>query len=292
MPGLCNATGRFRFWVRLPLSLALIPTAGACATGAGGPVVLSMADLRAPAVRVGEWITGYDSAVVSIAAIMERDLSLPDVQATLYFYSDRDAFSEALREHGYDEAFARDAAATLSGIGGFRRVLLNDATLRWLEWPQRIALLAHELTHTVQYEFSGGRRGTSEQWLREGFAEWVEVHVLDVLGLTTWAEARRLAAERVRDAARRRAPPALAEMVTYPDWVRLIQREGAEEAVYAQALMAADLLIERRGLPAVLAYFRAFRESEDRLGHFRRAFGEDLSGFEAVFRERLDRAVR
>jgi hypothetical protein len=31
-------------------------------------------------------------------------------------------------------------------------------------------LLAHELTHTVQYELGGGHRGTSDQWLREGFA--------------------------------------------------------------------------------------------------------------------------
>ena len=260
-----------------------------CASATGGPVVLSMADVRAPALRAGSLITGYDSALVSIAAIMERDLGLPDVQATRYFYPDRDAFRGALQANGYDEAFARDAAATLSGIGGFRRVLLNDATLRWLDWPPRIAFLAHELTHTVQYEFSGGRRGTSEQWLRDGFAEWVEVHVLDVLGLTTWPQARRLASERVRDAARRRPPPAFAEMVTYPDWVRLIQREGAEEAVYAQALIAVDLLIAGRGLASVIQYFRLFSGSEDRLGHFKTAFGESLSEFEAVFRSRIER---
>jgi hypothetical protein len=264
----------------------------ACGASGGGPVVIAIDAVRAPAVRTGESIMDYGRALASIAAVMERDLGLPEVRASLYFYRDRDAFRLALEAEGYDEAFARDAAATLTGIGGFRRVLLNDAAVRWLEWPPRIALLAHELTHTIQYEFSGGRRGTSEQWLREGFAEWVEVHVLDVLGLTTWNQARRLAADRVRRAARRRPPPAFAEMVTYPDWVRVVQREGAEEAVYAQALMAADLLIERRGLSAVIEYFRLFGGSQDRLGHFRRAFGEDLAEFEVVFRTRLEQALR
>ena len=144
--------------------LAYLPSlfASGCAATTAGPDVLSIPDVRASPVRVGEWIESYDSAVVSIAAIMERDLGLPDVRAALYFYSDRDAFRAALEAQGYEPAFARDAAATLSGIGGFRRVLLNDASLRWLEWPPRIALLAHELTHTVQYELSGGQRGTSE----------------------------------------------------------------------------------------------------------------------------------
>ena len=186
---------------------------------------------------------------------------------------------------------ARDAAATLSGIAGFRRVVLNDANLRWLEWPNRVALLAHELTHTVQYQFSRGRRSTSEQWLREGFAEWVEVYVMDVMDFTTWDQARAIAVQRVRDAARKQPPPTFTEMVTYPDWVRTVQRSG-EAAVYAQALLAAELLISRHGREAVVGYFRLFETSEDRLANFRAAFGQDLSAFEVVFRDHLARMTR
>jgi hypothetical protein len=250
--------------------------------------VLSIPDVRAPSVRVGAWIDSYDSAVVSIAEIMEGGLGLPTIQASLYFYADQTAFQRALELDGYEPAFARDAAAILSGIAGFRRVVLNDANLRWLEWPNRVAMLAHELTHTVQYEFSRGRRSTSEQWLREGFAEWVEVYVMDVLDLTTWDRARAIASQRVRDAARRQPPPTFAEMVTYPDWVRTVQRSG-EAAVYAQALLAADLLIARHGRDSVVGYFRRFEESEDRLANFRAAFGEDLASFETVFRDHLSR---
>jgi len=275
---------------RVHVGLFLV-IASACAGRASGPVVLSIPEVRVSPVRNGEWITGYDLAVASIAAIMERDLGLPKVQAALHVYSNRAAFRSALETEGYTPEFARDAAATLSGIGGFRRVLLNDETLRWLEWPHRIALLAHELTHTVQYEFSGGRRSTSEQWLREGFAEWVEVFVMDALDLATWDQARGIAVQRVRDAARRGPLPTFPEMVTYPDWVSVIQR-GSEQAVYAQALMAADLLISRHGRAAVIEYFRLFEASEDRIGNFRSAFGEDLSEFDTRFREQLARATR
>ena len=281
---------------RATLLLTMTAVAGtvsgaACTASTGGPVVLSIPDVRAPSVRVGPWIDTYESAVVSIAEILERDLGLPAIQASLYFYADQTAFRQALELDGYEPAFARDAAATLSGIAGFRRVVLNDANLRWLEWPNRIALLAHELTHTVQYEFSRGRRSTSEQWLREGFAEWVEVYVMDVLDFTTWNQARAIATQRVRDAARKQPPPTFAEMVTYPDWVRTVQRSG-EEGVYAQALIAADLLIARHGRDAVVGYFRLFEVSEDRLANFRAAFGEDLVAFEAVFRNHLAQIMR
>jgi hypothetical protein len=276
----------------LTMSAAAGTVSGAaCTASTGGPVVLSIPDVRAPSVRVGPWIDTYESAVVSIAEILERDLGLPAIQASLYFYADQTAFRQALELDGYEPSFARDAAATLSGIAGFRRVVLNDANLRWLEWPNRIALLAHELTHTVQYEFSRGRRSTSEQWLREGFAEWVEVYVMDVLDFTTWDRARAIAVQRVRDAARKQPPPTFAEMVTYPDWVRTVQRSG-EAAVYAQALIAADLLIARHGRDTVVGYFRLFEASEDRLANFRAAFGEDLPAFEVVFRDHLARIVR
>lgn len=265
--------------------------AAACGASTSGPLVLSIPDVRAPSVRAGAWIDTYESAVASIAEILERDLRLPAIQASLYFYDDQNAFQRALELDGYEPAFARDAAATLSGIAGYRRVVLNDANLRWLEWPNRVALLAHELTHTVQYEFSRGRRSTSEQWLREGFAEWVEVYVMDVLGFTTWDKARAIALQRVRDAARKQPPPTFAEMVTYPDWVRTVQRSG-EEAVYAQALLAADLLIARHGRDAVVGYFKRFEASEDRLANFRAAFGEDLTAFEVVFRDHLARITR
>jgi hypothetical protein len=253
--------------------------------------VLSIAGIRADPVRSVEWITDYNRAVISIVAIMERDLHLPPVQGAIHFYADREAFRTALELDGYTPAFAQDAAARLAGIGGFRRVLLNNATISRLDWPQRVSLLAHELTHTVQYELAGGTRGTSDQWLREGFAEWVEVGVIDALAITPRDKAREIAISRLRAAVRRAPLPVLPDLVTFEDWVSLLQRIG-EEPLYAEALMAVDLLVERHGVGAVLEYFRRFNGSADRLDNFRTAFGEDLSQFDAAFRADLIFRIR
>jgi hypothetical protein len=277
---------------KLLLFLALTVGVGlgapACASTGAWPRVVSTVDLRSRPAPSGDWITDYGTALATIATLMRNDLGLPLGDVTLVFQRDQDAFRDALLASGYDQQLAVDAARTMAAVGGFRRVLLNDALLRDLDWPYRVALLAHELTHTLQYEVGGGQRGTSEQWLREGFAEWVEIEVLVALGFTTRAQARAVAARRVRQAA---SLPALQELVTFPDWVRVAQ-DVAPDAIYAQAALAAGLLVERHGAPAVLAYFRRFAESPDRLANFRHVFGEDLASFDQSFRTYLDNAVR
>ena len=259
-----------------------------CVPAAAWPRVVSTIDVRSRPVPAGDWITDYDTALATIAATMRRDLGLPLGEASLIFYRNREAFADALRASGYDDQLAADSARTLAAIGGFRRVLLNDDLVSDLEWPNRVALLAHELTHTLQYEVGGGRRGSSEQWLREGFAEWVEVEVLVVLGFTTRDAARAIARRRVAAA---RSLPSLQEMVTFPEWVRMAQQSGTD-AIYAQAMLAAGLLVERHGAPALVAYFERFGVSGDRLANFRLAFGEDLPAFEQRFNAYLDSAVR
>ena len=267
----------------LAAALTIAAVSGCAASRVEWPRLVSTDGLRAAPMTQGAWISDYDTALVSIARLMEQELGLPAIPVNLYFYQDREAFRAALEAGGYDGDLAVDAAATMSAITGHRRVLLNDAALRPLDWPFRIALLAHELTHTVQYELSGGRRGSSEQWLREGFAEWVEVQVLTRLGFTSQEHARRVAADRVR---RTRGLPPLVAMVTFPEWVRAGLEVGTE-GIYAQALLAADALVDRHGVPAVLDYFRSFEASEDRLDNFRRAFGEDLESFDRAFRAEL-----
>jgi hypothetical protein len=173
-------------------------------------------------------------------------------------------------------------------VSGPGRVLINEDELAEFGWHYRVGILAHELTHTLQYEYAGGTRGTSEQWLREGFAEWVEVQVLSALDFTSPAQARSIALSQVNGGG---TPAALSEMVTFPDWVALAQR-GGQERIYAQAMLAVEFLLERHGVPAVIEYFTLFASSDDRVGNFRRAFGEDLATFEEAWRARLDVLMR
>ena len=272
---------------RLTLAAALALFVSGCATTTW-PWVLSTSDVRVRPVSRGEWIASWEESVASIAAIMTRDLDLPAVNASLHFHRDRDAFRAALEANGYDPAFARETAATLTAVSGPGRVLINEDGLAEFGWHYRVGILAHELTHTLQYEYAGGTRGTSEQWLREGFAEWVEVQVLSALDFTSPVQARSIALSQVNGGGK---PAALSDMVTFPDWIALAQRAG-QEPIYAQAMLAVEFLLERHGVAAVIDYFKLFATSDDRLANFQRAFGEDLATFDEAWRARLDVLIR
>jgi hypothetical protein len=172
----------------------------------------------------------------------------------------------------------------MAAVGGHRAVLVDADKLAPMSWLDRLALVAHELTHTLQYELGGGVRGASDQWLREGFAEWVTMRVLDRLEVVTAGDYR---SRRIRElrATNRKNAPALAEMATFPQFVGLAAR--ADIAPYAQAFLSVDALIERHGVAPVIRYFQLFAAAQDRAGNFARAFGEDLAAFEQFVRQRL-----
>jgi hypothetical protein len=221
----------------------------------------------------------YRTAAATVAWIFQHDLGFPAFPATFRFYPHREAFEKALLDVGYDSDLARTTARTMTAVGGHRGVLLNDARLGALPWADRLALLAHEFGHSLQYEFGGGRRGTSDQWLREGFADWLSIRVLERLEVVTMASVRRERLRELRSAGRAKTP-SLASLVTFPQWVRTGEQHGAR--MYALSFLAVDRLLERHGVAGVAGYFRRFAESEDRVANFRSAFGEDLETFESA----------
>ena len=235
-------------------------------------------DLR-PASRLDQ-IADYRTAAATVASIAERELGFSSFPITFRFYPNTEAFERVLLEVGYDAALARSTANTMVAVGGHRGVLLNDARLVVLPWGERVALLAHELGHTLQYELGGGRRGTSDQWLREGFAEWLSISVLARLERSVSLTAIRRARQSELRAAGRSKLPRLSELVTFPQWVNAGKSHSA--TMYPMAFLAADFLLERHGIPAVLGYFKRFATSEDRTGNFRAAFGEEIENFEAA----------
>jgi hypothetical protein len=220
----------------------------------------------------------YRTAAATVAWVFQHDLGFPSFPATFRFYPHREAFEQALLDVGYDADLASRTAKTMTAVGGHRGVLLNDARLGSLPWADRVALLAHEFGHSLQYELGGGRRGTSDQWLREGFADWLSIRVLERLEVVTMGAVRRERLRQLRSAGRSRTPP-LADLVTFPQWVRAGERQGAE--MYALSFLAVDQLLERHGVAAVVDYFKRFAESQDRAVNFRGAFGEDIESFEA-----------
>jgi hypothetical protein len=58
-------------------------------------------------------------------------------------------------------------------------------------------------------------------------------------------------------------------------------------ATYNQAFLAVDFLIEQKGLPAVVEYFRLFGKLDNRERNFTRAFHEPLAEFDDKFSRHL-----
>jgi hypothetical protein len=236
-----------------------------------------------PALRLDE-IEDYRTAAGTVARIFQRDLGFPPFPVTFEFYPSVEAFEKKLVAVGYDAALARSTASAMTAVGGYRGVLLNDAKFARLPSAERVAMLAHELGHSLQYELGGGKRGASDQWLREGFAEWLSIRVLERLDGASMTGVRR-DRQRALRAAGRAKTPRLTDLVTFPTWVRAAERYGG--SMYALAFLAADFLLERHGVPAVVDYFKRFATSDDRIGNFRAAFGEELNAFEAALAARL-----
>jgi hypothetical protein len=224
-------------------------------------------------------IRDYGTAAATVASLIQREAGLAAFPVTFQFYPNTAAFEKALLDVGYDTALARSTASTMIAVGGHRGVLLNESRLLPMSWGERVSLLAHELGHSLQYELGGGHRGTSDQWLREGFAEWLSIRVLERLERSVSLAAMRRARQSEIRAAGRGNLPHLSDLVTFPQWVNASKRYGA--TMYGLSLLAADLLVDRHGIGVVLDYFKRFERSDDRVANFAAAFGQEIESFEA-----------
>ncbi len=227
-------------------------------------------------------ITNYEEAVRAITGIMVRELDMPlSGPLTVFVYATREAYAAALvSTEGLVPGQAAKIAAYSVAVTDHDRLFINDADMRDLPQREWLAIIAHELAHHAQYQLSGGRRGRSEQWLREGMADWVACRVLDRLGLTTFRDERERALHEIAigwpEVARKRLD--LVELGRPRGWeARHLQPDG--HLVYRLAFLLTDDLIRQHRWSRLLDYFRAFAESDERFDEFQRAFGESLEQF-------------
>lgn len=262
------------------LLLAALVTA--CATA---PATIEI--IRAPASstlatspgRTGE----YEVDLAAVLDAFEEALDLPRPDVLLVLFPSRRSFEQGLLEIGYTPALAR-STSSFNAIAGAKAILLNGGVVNHFDRSRRVRLLAHELVHSLQYQFGGGTRGASEQWLREGFADWVACRIAEHLGLGSFASFRD---DRLRSLAGAHfglRPAPLDALVTFPQWVEAQRRY--EAPLYAQAFIAAELLVDTHGVPAIVRYFERFRDTTDYERAFAEAFGLDRADFEKAFMRR------
>jgi hypothetical protein len=245
---------------------------------------------------VAAHIGNYQDAVDAIVSVMTEDLQipLPRTSFTLYFYPYREAFAQGLTEKfNTDQTLAREIAKLALGrirqTKEGKQLLVNEEILDYLNWPARIHVLAHEITHIAQYELAHGKL-TGDLWFIEGFADWVAYRVLEVLGLDTFSRRKNQKIAQVRREDEHLPLPSLSQMSTAKDWDSLSARYGSA-IPYAQAFLATDLLIQQRGVSSVIDYFRRVSHSRDRLENFQAAFGEELLAFEDEFTAYVERLL-
>jgi hypothetical protein len=220
------------------------------------------------------------TAVRGMAAIMGTKLGLPVPEwLMVYVYSGREAFERGLIE---DALLAPERAAELSGfavgISQRRQILLRDGgpLQSQREW---LRLIAHELAHVSQIEMAGGE-GRAEQWLAEGLAEWAAYTALEHLGLDSLERHRATATAGLSNHLTLVLARLDLESRGTPRGFTTWHLSEGSLPTYQLAFLMADYLIDRHGLPRVLAYFRSFARSRDRHRNFRGAFGRTLAEFE------------
>lgn len=281
---------------------------GMCLSGcASTPLVLTVPP-RADAVRPPAYGSqDYSGALAAIVSVMERDLKLPPVEASVTLYFSQTSYEsgvvaesekdlERLRQQLGPRAnqlreeelvfSARRFAVSSVAVGMYKKVLVNEGRLAKYPWAEWVKVLAHELTHTIERNLVEGRLTASDQWLREGFAEWVGYQVADTFGAETFAKSRDRILDSIANAKSYQTFPSLTQLTRNAEWLTWSKTLG-RAATYGQALIAVDLLVEQKGLPAVVEYFRLFGKLNNRERNFTMAFGEPISAFGGKFTKHL-----
>jgi hypothetical protein len=275
---------------------------------ASAPQVLTIPSVTDTAIPPPYGTKDYGAALAAIMSVMVRDLKLPPIdEGSVTLYPSQASYEagvvaqsaenlERLRKQlgprpkQMKEAESVLAATTMAvgsnGVGMYKRVLINEWRVAKFPWSEWVRLLAHELTHTADRELVDGHPAASDQWLREGFAEWVGYKVVDTFGAQGFSDSRKHALDLILTATSYQTFPGLGQLARNSDWITWSRTLG-RAATYGQAFIAVDYLIEEKGLPAVIEYFRLFKKWNNRERNFATAFGESLTVFDGRFSKHL-----
>lgn len=243
------------------------------------PRLLSISSPAAFRPKTPQQVKNLEDAMAAIVTVCSQDLGLPVVHP-LYIHLYKDANAYAAYTFGFarmPEAFVRLTLA----VPQQNRLHINTERTKGHTWGGLLRLLAHEYSHIVEYAIVGSATPWS-QWQREGFAEWISAKVLDSLGWESYASSL---ARAERALARYGASaPRLSQLEQTPQWVSAIDQPKGKVRAYGLAFLAVHRLIEKRGLPVFIRYFR----EENFQGNFGLSWGE----FEAEMRATVNKLVQ
>ena len=244
-----------------------------------------------------EAIKDYQEALSAIVSVMVRELKLPAPQGRLYFYRDAGAYQAALaaelKTRGWPEGESKEirqvrhqlefelfkltlnVATETGAVTMGQKVFIAEWSMMRLPWTDRVKTLAHELTHVIQSSLSAGRVELTHRSLGEGFAEWVSVKVVDALGAKDFFN------DQMRQACRHEIAN-FREIETPESW-----RRRDRQTRYGQSACAVHYMAVQDGVPAIIEYFRLFKDRFDAAQNFVTAFGRSTDTFEQELRAQV-----
>jgi hypothetical protein len=238
-----------------------------------------------------EAIKDYQEALSAIVAVMVSELKLPAPQGRVYFYRDAGAYQAALatelKTYGWPEGESKEIrqfrhqlefelfkytvnVATQTGaVTMGQKVFVAEWSMMRLPWTNRAKALAHELTHLIEHSLAAAGSLLTDHWLVEGFAEWVSFKVVDALGAKDFFN------DQMRQACRHE----IANLRERETW---LEAKGPpdRQSRYGQSACAVHYMATQYGVPAIIEYFRLFKDRFDAEQNFVTAFGKSSDAFE------------
>lgn len=225
------------------------------------------------------------------AGLLHGRLQLPfPAETTVYLYVNQATFAAGLEREGrVASAGAWEHARFAAGVAGGRGIFLRADLMASMTLLNRVALIAHELTHVSQVEMRRGGRGGPAQWMAEGHADWAKYRVIEMMGYRSYADSRREVRQSIlRSATPVRYFPSLIDLARADQWADARNRLGSA-ATYGQAFVAVDWLIERYGTDKVHEFLRRFSLQAEPSSHWRVVFPQGFPDTVREFRQYLER---
>lgn len=232
-----------------------------------------------------------DVAIAQTSArLMRETLGLPFPSDTkIHVYVNRATLAEGLvREGSLKPDVAWEKARFAAGVATRRGLFLRGDLIAGMPLLDRVALIAHELTHVCQMELRRGGQGSPAVWIREGHADWVKFRVLEWLQIRSYADSRAEAQRRIlRSTTPIRFFPDLTALRDSTSWDDATNRFGGV-ATYGQAFLAIDWLVERDGIEKLHEFLRRFALAGDPRTHWAEVYAIPYAQFNEEFRARLE----
>lgn len=219
-----------------------------------------------------EEVKSLEQAIAAVITVSKEISAFPVVTSLdLHLHKDKRAFVAYFNRRQVPSDLVKLAGAIAEGKG----IHIDMEQARNMSWGELVPILAHEYSHIVEYVIKGHDR-SRPKWLTEGFAQWVAAQVMHALGWQDYATT--LHRERQQVLNIKDSLPHLSRL-DGEDWFNLAGHTKGAAATYSVAFLAVDKLVEKRGVPGIVKYFK----SED----FQDSFGLLLGDFETQLRSSI-----